>query len=73
MKEFRRQNGRVAGKTMTVAELRAKLESYPADMPVFACWEGVNAYVEPDSFEVEKVSKGDFEGCDSICIDVNTY
>lgn len=36
--------------TMTVAELREKLNEYPQDMAVFATWEGVLAPFKPDSF-----------------------
>lgn len=74
MKAFHYKLGHKAGETMTVAELRAKLNGYPDDMPVFASWEGVNAYIEPFSFEVESVHKGRVEeACDCLCIDVNAY
>jgi hypothetical protein len=69
MKTFRYERGHEAGKTMTVAELRAKLAEYPDDMPVLAEWEGVRAYVEPECFEVQTVSKGHAEdACECLVI-----
>lgn len=50
MKTFRYKLGHVAGETMTVAELRAKLAEYPDDMPVFGVWEGCEGYIMCDSF-----------------------
>lgn len=74
MKTFRYPLGHEAGKTMTVAELRAVLESYPDDMPVLAEWEGVQAYIKPDAFSVEPVSKGHKDDeCRCLVIDVNRY
>jgi hypothetical protein len=74
MKIFRYKLGHAAGETMTVAELRELLTKHPDDMPVFAEWEGVYAYVEPEFFRVEMVSKGmNADECECLVIDVNTY
>jgi hypothetical protein len=74
MKTFRYELGHVAGATMTVAELRDLLATYPDDMPVFATWEGVLAYVAPSSVSVAQVSKGmEADACDGLVIDVNGY
>ena len=40
--------------TMTVAELREKLNEYPQDMPVFATWEGVLAPITSEHFATVK-------------------
>lgn len=74
MKEFRYKLGHKAGQTMTVAELKQKLNEYPGDMPVFAEWEGVRAYVEPENFSVKKVGKGHRDDeCDGLVIWVEHY
>ena len=74
MKTFRYALGHVAGQTMTVAELRELLAKYPDEMPVFAEWEGVRAYIEPDIFAVERVSKGmEADACDCLVLNVNYY
>lgn len=74
MKTFRYELGHEAGKTMTVAELKKKLDGYPDDMPVFGTWEGVRGYVVPKNFSVEKVSKGHPDDrCDCLLIDVEGY
>jgi hypothetical protein len=74
VKTFRYKLGHEAGQTMTVAELCAKLAEYPDDMPVMAGWEGVRAYVRPENFGVERVSKGKpADECDCLVIDVNDY
>lgn len=74
MKVFHYKLGHVAGETMTVAELRAKLAEYPDDMPVFGGWEGVWGYITPEGFGVEKVHKGKaVEVCPSLVIDVENY
>jgi len=56
--------------TMTVAELREKLNEYPQDMPVFAEWEGVWA-----SFKAANFSIDEHKPTDSSClvIDVEDY
>jgi predicted translin family RNA/ssDNA-binding protein len=74
MKIFRYDSGHEAGKTMTVAELKAALDKYPDTMPVMATWEGVQAYVDADNFETAFVDKGkreDKEMC--LIIDVGQY
>lgn len=74
MKTFRYPKGHTAGMTMTVRELKMKLEEYPEYMPVFGTWEGVRGYVEPDNFSVETVSKGHGDDrCDCLLIDVGLY
>ena len=49
MKTFRYPGGHVAGQTMTVGELKKKLEEYPEEMPIFAEWESCRAYIEPSN------------------------
>jgi hypothetical protein len=74
VKTFRFPLGHIAGQTMTVGELIKKLSEYPEDTPVFAEWEGCRAYVEPEMFEVARVSKGRKEDeCACLIIDVNLY
>lgn len=74
MKAFRSRLGHVAGETITVGELRELLLSYPDDMPIFAEWEGCDAYIDKDNFNIETVSKGnDDDKCECIVIDVNRY
>jgi hypothetical protein len=74
VKTFHYQLGHVAGETMTVAELRAKLSEYPDDMPVFGYWEGCCGYVRPNRFTVEPQDKGDSkEECACLLIDVEEY
>lgn len=64
MKEFKNEFGRKIGKTMTVSELIDELNAYPKDMPVFAEWEGVNAFILPENFGVKS---------ECLVIDVNYY
>ena len=74
MKTFRWPKGHKAGDTMTVGELQKKLAGYPVDMPVMAEWEGCMAYVQPEAFGVERVSKGfEEDACDCLVIDVEAY
>ena len=74
MKVFHFEKGHEAGRTMTVSELREKLNEYPQDMPVFGTWESVCGYIGPDDFCVEKIHKGDeTEECDCLLIDVEGY
>jgi len=74
MKTFRYPAGHIAGQTMTVGELKKKLEEYPDEMPVFAEWESCRAYIEPSNFAVNVVSKGHREDeCNGLVIDVNFY
>ena len=74
MKVFRYERGHVAGKTITVAELRDLLSSYPPEMPVFAEWEGVHGYVDPEMVATENLNKGMVEDdCDCLIIDVGRY
>ena len=39
-------------RTMTVKELRTLLETYPDETPVLATWEGVNAAILAENFEL---------------------
>ena len=74
MKTFRHLIGHEAGQTMTVNDLKKKLEEYPDDMPVFAEWEGCWCHVVHDRFTVKQWDIGypeDF--CDCLVIDVNEY
>jgi hypothetical protein len=74
MKTFRHALGDVAGQTMTVAELRAKLSEYPDDMPVFGEWEGVHGYITPELMSVETVCKGHKDDeCECLLIWVEDY
>lgn len=59
--------------TMTVAELRDAIAKYPADMPVWAAWEGVWAYVKEENFVVERVHKEIDPPRDCLVIDVESY
>ena len=54
--------------TLTVAGLRAALRKYPADMPVFAEWEGQYVPVRKDALDREQAY-----GKESLIIDVNDY
>jgi hypothetical protein len=74
MKTFRYKLGHEAGKTMTVAELKAELDKYPDGMPVLATWEGIHTFFSPDCFEIKEWSAGneeDREKC--LVIDVDQY
>lgn len=72
MKEFRYSTEVLAGNTVTVKELMEALSKYPEDMPVMATWEGVHAFIDPELFSVEVVSKGHKEDdCDCLVINVN--
>jgi len=74
MKDFHNSYGHLAGSTMTVGELRDCLEEFQNDMPIFATWEGVQAYIDPDEICIRKVHKGDkSEECDCLVIDVERY
>jgi hypothetical protein len=72
MKTFRYELGHVAASTMTVAELRAKLDEYPGEMPVFGGWEGVLGPMNPAMFDVRMVDYGQVEdAAQSLVIDVD--
>jgi hypothetical protein len=70
MKTFRYKKGHSAGSTMTVSELKEKLSGHPDSMPVMCTWEGVNAFVSPDEFEVKVVNKG-FDDDAELCVVIN--
>lgn len=72
MKEFITRFGGKR-KTMTISDLKKKLDEFPDDLPVFATWEGVYAYIEPENFSVEKLSKCRNEECNCLVIDVEQY
>ena len=74
MKHFHRNNGTLAGSTMTVSELIDKLKECRQDMPVFGTWEGVYGYLTPERFYQEPIHKGDrTEACECLVIDVEEY
>ena len=64
-----------AGKlTMTISELREKLNEYPQDMAVFATWEGVLAPFKPECFEkCRELEDGMPAGDEHLEIDVEAY
>jgi hypothetical protein len=55
--------------TMTVSELREKLNEYPQDMAVFATWEGVSAPITADNFSTIQPIGGE----EHLEIDVENY
>ena len=57
--------------TMTVAELREKLNEFPQDMPVLAAWESICCEFRPDGFKVERYGDHPDDACDSLMIDVD--
>ena len=59
--------------TMTVKELMEALKQYPDDMPVFAEWEGVNAYIDRDMISVECISKQPSFTGNALLINVDNY
>ena len=67
------EEGKGMKNTMTVNELIEKLKEYPGNMPVFAQWEGVAAYVTGDGFFVEFVEKRHNYCVQSLVIDVEDY
>ena len=74
MKAFKYGAGQV--KTMTIAELRGKLNEYPQDMPVLASWEGVITPFRsaPEHFDVVPYYGTDpNEKCDCLIINVDQY
>ena len=74
MKTFRYPKGHVLGTTMTVAELREKLNEFPQDMPVIAQWEGTWNFFESSNFDVVRSSEGwshSEDACDVLIIDVD--
>jgi hypothetical protein len=58
--------------TMTVAELREKLNEFPQDMPVVAQWEGTWNCFDAKNFLVQR-STGwhQDDNCDLLTIDVD--
>jgi hypothetical protein len=73
MRTYKVSTGYYAGQTVTVQELIDILKRYPGDMPVFATWEGVLAYVDPVNFAIEDVSKHGEPEIPHLVIDVNDY
>ena len=74
MKDFRYPAGHLAGRTVTVKELREFLAQHPDDMPVMASWEGVWAFIDQAEAVVEEVTKGNGkDACDCLVFDVNTH
>lgn len=72
MRVFHYKSGIVAGVTMTVGELIAHLQQYPAELPVLAEWQGCLSYVNPAGFEIRMVEKC-YEHIPSLVIDVEKY
>ena len=73
MKTFRHKLGHESGKTMTVSELREKLNEFPQDMPVLATWEGIHTFFEPEHFQVERYGDHPEDACDCLVIDVDQW
>ncbi len=74
MKTFHYELGHKAGRTMQVGEIFKEMWKYPAHIPVFIEWEGVRAYVTPDSFSRERMHKGDSkEECWCLVINADEY
>jgi hypothetical protein len=73
MRTYKWPLGHDAGQTVTVQELIDILKRYPGDMPVFATWEGVLAYVDPVNFTIESVSKHGERESPHLLIDVEQY
>jgi hypothetical protein len=74
VKTFRYPKGHLRGSTMTVAELREKLNQYPPDMPVIAQWEGTWNMIEYDAFDVEHENYCHPDDmCDCLVIDVDRH
>lgn len=73
MKTFRYPLGHVDTVTMTVSELREKLNEFPQDMPVIAAWEGTWNSFEPECFKVIRSDHWHQEdNCDVLVIDVDS-
>ena len=73
MKQFRYPLGHVAATTMTVSELRERLNDFPQDMAVFGLWEGVWGEIRPDDFSVVKYGDGPEGNEDCLVIDVDQH
>jgi hypothetical protein len=73
MKTFRYKLGHEGIQTMTVSELREKLNQFPQDMPVLATWETVITPFRPDRFKVERYGEHHEDACDCLVIDVDQY
>lgn len=73
MHTFTSDNGREVEKTMTVAELRAKLAEYPDDMPVMAEWESCPTGIRPENFSIGPVSMWEGPKAQCLVIDVNIW
>jgi hypothetical protein len=59
--------------TMTVGELIAKLNQYPADRKVYATWEGVLAPIMADNFDNNRWDDPYYGTVDALVIDVESY
>lgn len=57
--------------TLTVAELRALLATFPDDLPVVATWEGQVKTLSASQFAVERATLGPHSRSDSLFIDVD--
>jgi len=71
MKIFKYELGHIQAATMTVSELREKLNEFPQDMPVFCLWENVAGEIRPDGFVVQRYHAHHDTACDVLMIDVD--
>lgn len=71
MKAFRYEKGHIEAVTMTVSELREKLNEFPQDMPVFGVWEGVCGEIRQDGFKVERYGSHHEDACECLMVDVD--
>jgi hypothetical protein len=75
MKTFRYELGHTYMETMTVSELIAKLQEFPADMPVVGTWEGVCVPFRGDRLTIKSGFNGGHkdDASDVLMIDVDNY
>ena len=67
MKTIYAKDGYPIGETLTVAELRELIDTYPDDLPVFATWEGIDVMLSS-----ERIARGTTHpSIDSVILDVN--
>lgn len=76
-KLFYAKSGRIMAYTLTVRELIGELNKFDPELPVFARWEGVNAFIQDnrksgDYIFLDKIPKQG-EIVESVIIDVNEY
>lgn len=71
MIKLKYDNGYEKNPTMTVGELKAKLDQFPDHYPVFATWEGVMAPIQPQNIGVETIQRTG--GVQALVINVDEY